>query len=44
MKLDDLITEEKIRPYGRQLDEMRPLNAQVDLLTTGAWVSIIYSW
>lgn len=27
-----LITEEKIRPDGRQLDEIRPLDAQVDLL------------
>ena len=27
-----LITEEKIRPDGRKIDEVRPLNAQVDLL------------
>ena len=27
-----LITEEKIRPDGRQLDEIRPLDSQVDLL------------
>ncbi len=27
-----LITEEKIRPDGRRVDEIRPLNAQVDLL------------
>ena len=27
-----LITEEKIRPEGRKVDEIRPLNAQVDLL------------
>ncbi|MDO4198810.1 MAG: polyribonucleotide nucleotidyltransferase [Erysipelotrichaceae bacterium] len=27
-----LISEEKIRPDGRQLDEIRPLNSQVDLL------------
>ena len=27
-----LITEEKIRPDGRRLDEIRPLDAQVDLL------------
>lgn len=27
-----LITVEKIRPDGRQIDEIRPLNAQVDLL------------
>ena len=26
------ITDEKIRPDGRQVDEIRPLNAQVDLL------------
>ena len=40
MVLDDLernevrrlITDEKIRPDGRQVDEIRPLNAQVDLL------------
>ncbi len=27
-----LITEEKIRPDGRRVDEIRPLNAQIDLL------------
>ena len=27
-----LISEEKIRPDGRQVDELRPLNSQVDLL------------
>lgn len=27
-----LITEEKIRPDGRKIDEIRPLNSQVDLL------------
>jgi polyribonucleotide nucleotidyltransferase len=27
-----LITEEKIRPDGRKVDEVRPLNAQVDIL------------
>lgn len=27
-----LITDEKIRPDGRKVDEIRPLNAQVDLL------------
>ena len=27
-----LITEEKVRPDGRKVDEVRPLNAQVDLL------------
>ena len=27
-----LITEDKIRPDGRKIDEVRPLNAQVDLL------------
>ena len=27
-----LITEEKVRPDGRKIDEIRPLNAQVDLL------------
>lgn len=27
-----LITEEKMRPDGRKIDEIRPLNAQVDLL------------
>ena len=27
-----LITEEKIRPDGRQLDEIRPLDSQIDLL------------
>ena len=27
-----MITEEKIRPDGRQLDEIRPLDSQVDLL------------
>ena len=27
-----LITEDKIRPDGRQLDEIRPLDAQIDLL------------
>ncbi|MBO6047536.1 MAG: polyribonucleotide nucleotidyltransferase [Erysipelotrichaceae bacterium] len=27
-----LITEDKVRPDGRQLDEIRPLDAQVDLL------------
>jgi polyribonucleotide nucleotidyltransferase len=40
MVLDDLekeevrrlITEDKVRPDGRKLDEIRPLNAQVDLL------------
>ncbi|WP_164121489.1 polyribonucleotide nucleotidyltransferase [Sharpea azabuensis] len=40
MVLDDLernevrrlITDEKIRPDGRKVDEIRPLNAQVDLL------------
>lgn len=27
-----LITEDKIRPDGRKIDEIRPLNAQIDLL------------
>ncbi|MDD8049563.1 MAG: polyribonucleotide nucleotidyltransferase [Thomasclavelia sp.] len=27
-----LITEDKVRPDGRKIDEVRPLNAQVDLL------------
>jgi len=27
-----LITEEKVRPDGRKVDEIRPLNAQIDLL------------
>ena len=27
-----LITEEKVRPDGRKVDEVRPLDAQVDLL------------
>ena len=27
-----LITEDKVRPDGRRIDEVRPLNAQVDLL------------
>ena len=26
-----LITEEKVRPDGRKVDEVRPLDAQVDL-------------
>ena len=28
-----LIIEDKVRPDGRQIDEIRPLNSQVDLLT-----------
>ena len=27
-----LIIEDKVRPDGRQIDEIRPLNSQVDLL------------
>ena len=39
-----LITEDKIRPDGRKIDEIRPLDSQIDLLTSSTWVSIIYTW
>lgn len=39
-----LITEEKVRPDGRKVDEVRPLDAQVDLITTCTWFSYVHSW
>ncbi len=39
-----LIIEDKVRPDGRQIDEIRPLNSQVDLLPRVHGSGIIYSW
>ena len=39
-----LITVEKIRPDGRRIDEVRPLDSQIDLLTKSSWFGVIYKW
>ena len=35
-----LITEDKIRPDGRKVDEIRPLDAEIDYSATSAWLGL----
>ena len=39
-----LIKEEKIRPDGRKIDEVRPLNAQIPFLVPATMKSISPKW
>ncbi len=38
-----LITEEKVRPDGRNPDEIRPLSSEVGITTPYAWIGIVHT-
>ena len=39
-----LITEDKIRPDGRRVDEIRPLDAEIDFSAKCSWIRSLYTW